>query len=348
MGARRSQMRSLGSVIQRCPGLPVRPVIHRLLLMAGVAITGWLLGAAGQAHAETAPGGWISGAVAHTGESVAAMADRVPAVRTVEPVAQAAPAQPIALVVGAVPGARLTRALPDASIMRTLPAGHVMRGLRGERVMSALPTVRAVRGLSVERLAHTLPVTRVVRAVPIVRAAEVVQSVEAVRTAAVAHVTQIVRTAESDAHVTEPGDLTSPTATTPVTTGLPRVYGPGEDMVPDQAAEHGDSGRSAGVVGGPVRDAGPHAVTGAAKKVTAGHAVRSRKSAPVRPRVPRPLPRRAQALLPSMGDGAGHASVTRVIRRGTALRRPTAHALVARAVPPAIRTAADEPSFSPD
>ena len=62
-----------------------------------------------------------------------------------------------------------------------------------------------------------------------------------------------------------------------------------------------------------------------------------------------PLPHRAQALPPSAVDGGIYQVGTwRTTRTGAAPRRAAIPALLTGAVPPAVRTAADEPSFSPD
>ncbi|GAA0336037.1 hypothetical protein GCM10010151_27170 [Actinoallomurus spadix] len=93
---------------------------------------------------------------------------------------------------------------------------------------------------------------------------------------------------------------------------------------------------------------GPVAATGASEKVSVDHATRSRVSAPVMPRVPQQLPHRAQALPPSSGDGVTQTGLWRAPGFGAASGRSRASAPIVRMVPPTVRTAADEPSFSPD
>jgi hypothetical protein len=244
VGARRSRVRRLAFVAARCPGILARPVTRRLLMMAGIAVAGWLLGASGQAHADTVPGARLPSAAAHAGRSVVAVTRHVPPVR------------------GVVPAVRI--------------AGTAFRPSRPP-VILALPPVTA-----------------------------------------------------------------------PVVTGAPRPRMSADMAGPSRTQRHGDPGSHAGVVGGPLAHIGSHAVTGASEKASTARVARSTLPAPSMPRLPRPLPRWAQALTPSVGDGVNQAGVWRTIRLGTACRRPVIPALLAGAVPPAIRTAADEPSFSPD
>ena len=63
----RSRSRRLASVVARCPGALARPVTRRLLLTVGIAVAGWLLGAAGQAHADTVPGARLPSVAANAG-----------------------------------------------------------------------------------------------------------------------------------------------------------------------------------------------------------------------------------------------------------------------------------------
>ncbi|GAA4620396.1 hypothetical protein GCM10023196_004210 [Actinoallomurus vinaceus] len=108
-------------------------------------------------------------------------------------------------------------------------------------------------------------------------------------------------------------------------------------------------GHRAAAGGGPVTSTGRFAATGASEKASAVHATRSRGSAPAVPRMPRPLPHRAQALPPSTGDGlTQQAGLWRAPGFGAASGRPRSSVLRVGPVPPAVRTAADEPSFSPD
>jgi hypothetical protein len=213
-------------------------------MMAGIAVAGWLLGASGQAHADTVPGARLPSAAAHAGRSVAAVTRHVPAVR------------------GAVPAVRT--------------AGTAFRPSRPPAIL-ALPPVTA-----------------------------------------------------------------------PVVTGAPRPRASADMAGPSRTQRHGDSGSHAGVAGGPLGHIGSHAVTGASEKASTARMARSTVPVPSMPRLPRPLPHRAQALPPSAGDGVNQAGLWRASRLDTACRRPVTPALLARAVPPAIRTAADEPSFSPD
>jgi hypothetical protein len=241
---RRSRVRRLASVAVRCPGLLARPVTRRLLMMAGIAVAGWLLGAAGQAHADTASGARLPSAAAHAGRPVAAIAD------------------------------------------------------------------------------HVLPVRRVA---------------PAVRTAGAA-----IR------HSGPPAMLALPPATASAITGAPQPRTLADAAGPSRTQRHSDPRSHAGIAGGPLTHTGPLAVTGASEKASTAHGARSTVPAPSTPRLPRPLPHRAQALPPSAGNDVNQAGLSRTIRPGAACRRPVIPALLAGAVPPAIRTAADEPSLSPD
>jgi hypothetical protein len=132
----------------------------------------------------------------------------------------------------------------------------------------------------------------------------------------------------------------------------PRPRTPAGSAGPSRTQRHGDAGSRAGISGGPVTHIGPHAVTGASGKASthrAKHKARAAHRAPSIPRQPRPLPQKGQALPPSVSDGGIHqAGVRRKTEPGTAHRRPAIPILRTGTVPPAVRTAADEPSFSPD
>ena len=126
----------------------------------------------------------------------------------------------------------------------------------------------------------------------------------------------------------------------------PRPRTPVGSAGPSRTRRHGDAGSRAGVSGGPVSHIGPHAVTGASEKASTDGATHT---APSFPRQPRPLPERGQALPPSAGDGGIHqAGVRRKTEPGTAHSLPAIPILRIGTLPPAVRTAADEPSFSPD
>lgn len=115
---------------------------------------------------------------------------------------------------------------------------------------------------------------------------------------------------------------------------------------PSRTRRHGDAGSRAGIAGGPVTHIGPRAVTGASEKASTGHAAHR---APFFPWQRRPLPQKGQALPPSAGAGGIHqAGVRRKTEPGTAHGRPVIPILRIGTIPPAVRTAADEPSFSPD
>ncbi|WP_460359716.1 hypothetical protein [Actinoallomurus bryophytorum] len=126
----------------------------------------------------------------------------------------------------------------------------------------------------------------------------------------------------------------------------PRPRTPVGSAGPSRTRRHGDAGSQAGVSGGPVSHIGPHAVTGASEKASTDGATHT---APSFPRQPRPLPERGHALPPSAGDGGTHqAGVRRKTEPGTAYSLPAIPILRIGTLPPAVRTAADEPSFSPD
>ena len=252
----RSRVRRLASAVARCPGilaLPVtrsvaRPVIRRLLMMAGVAVAGWLLGVAGQAHADQAH------------------ADTVPGVR-----------------------------LPSVAAQTEHVTATAARVLGERRVVPAVRKAGAV-------LAPARP----------------------------------------------PAILALPPAATSALTDAPRPRTPVGSAGPSRTRRHGEAGSTAGVSGGPVIHIGPHAVTGASEKASSDRAAQA--SAPSVPRQPRPLPQRGQALPPSAAgnDGVHQAGVRRKTEPGTAHSRPAIPILRIGTLPPAVRTAADEPSFSPD
>jgi hypothetical protein len=144
-------------------------------------------------------------------------------------------------------------------------------------------------------------------------------------------------------------------ALSPAVNETPRHRTPVGSAGPSRTRRHGGPGSRAGASGGPVIHIGPHAVTGASEKAStdrvARTATRTAPSLPREPR-PRPLPQRGQALPPSAGnDGYGGfhpAGVRRRTEPGSAHSRPAIPILRTGTVPPAVRTAADEPSFSPD
>lgn len=151
-----------------------------------------------------------------------------------------------------------------------------------------------------------------------------------------------------------PAVLALPPAAKPVLTGVLRPRTPVGSAGPSRTRRHGDAGSRAGISGGPVTHIGPHAVTGASEKASADHAAQRPKHRPAHrapsiPRQPRPLPQKGQALPPSATDGGNHqAGVRRKTEPGTAQSRLAIPILRTGTVPPAVRTAADEPSFSPD
>jgi hypothetical protein len=241
----RSRIRRLASVVMRCPAALAQPVTRRLLLTAGIAFAGWLLGAAGQAHADTASGARLPSVAAYTGAPVATVTGDMPLVRRV------------------VPAVRTSEA-----------------ALRPSR---------------------------------------------------------------------PPAILALPPAAAPVLSGIPRPRASVDTGGPSRTRRHADPDAHAAIGGGPLTHTGPHAVTGASEKAsTAAHAARSTVPAPVLPRLPRPLPHRAQTLPPPVAGGIDQPGLCRTIRLGAACRRALISALLTGAVPPVVRTAADEPTFSPD
>jgi hypothetical protein len=155
-----------------------------------------------------------------------------------------------------------------------------------------------------------------------------------------------------------PAILALPPAAKSVLTGALRPRTPVGSAGPSRTRRHGDAGSRAGISGGPVTHIGPHAVTGASGKVStdrAAHRSKQRSThrpahrAPSIPRQPRPLPQKGQALPPSASDGGIHqAGVRRKTEPSTAQSRLAIPILRTGTVPPVVRTAADEPSFSPD
>ncbi|MDN3359272.1 hypothetical protein [Actinomadura sp. DC4] len=149
-----------------------------------------------------------------------------------------------------------------------------------------------------------------------------------------------------------PAILALPPAVKSVLTDAPRPHTPAGSAGPSRTRRHGDAGSRAGVSGGPVTHIGPHAVTGASGKASTGeHRVTKHRAhrAPSIPRRPRPLPQKGQALPPSADNGGIHqAGVRRKSEPGKAQSLPAIPILRIGNVPPAVRTAADEPSFSPD
>ncbi|MCO5968279.1 hypothetical protein [Actinoallomurus soli] len=142
-----------------------------------------------------------------------------------------------------------------------------------------------------------------------------------------------------------------PVSPAPAAGGSAGAVRPGTSEVtadPSRAPRHSGHGHRVAAGRGPVTSTGPVAATGASEKVSVDHATRSRVPAPVMPRMPQQLPHRAQALLPSIGDGVTQTGLWRAPGFGAASGRSRASALIVRTVPPAVRTAADEPSFSPD
>jgi hypothetical protein len=172
-----------------------------------------------------------------------------------------------------------------------------------------------------------------------------------------------VRKAGADlAPARPPAILALPPATKSALADTSRPRTPVGSAGPSRTRRHGGAGSRAEVTGGPVIHTGSHAVTGASEKVstdrvarkTAGKSARkpTHKTAhqvPSTPRQPRPLPQRGQALPPSADNGVVHqVGVRRKAEPGTAHSRPAIPILRSGTVPPAVRTAADEPSFSPD
>jgi hypothetical protein len=152
-----------------------------------------------------------------------------------------------------------------------------------------------------------------------------------------------------------PAILALPPAVTPAHAVVSRPRTPVGSAGPSRTRRHGGAGSRAGVSGGPVIHIGPHAVTGASEKASTDHVHVAHRAAhrSSTPRQPRPLPQRGQALPPSAGGdvaggGVHPAGVRRRTEPGAVHRRPAFPVLRAVILPPVVRTAADEPSFSPD
>jgi hypothetical protein len=229
------------------------------LITAGIAVTGWLLGAAGQAHADTTSGARLLSTATYTGRSVSSI-----------------PAIPRVTTIPRIP--------------RT--TGHLLL---------------------------------------------------------VRHVAPAVRTSEAALRPSRPpAILALPPATTLVRTGVPRPRASVDTGGPSRTQRHAGHDARKVIGGGPLTHTGPLAVMGASEKASTEHAARSTVPAPVSPRLPRPLPRRIQTLPPTASGGIDQPGLCRTVRPGAACRRVLVTALRTGVVPPAVRTAADEPSFSPD
>jgi hypothetical protein len=169
---------------------------------------------------------------------------------------------------------------------------------------------------------------------------------------------------ESTEELAQPATVIKPArppailALPPVVKERPRPRTPVGSAGPSRTRRHGDTGSRAGVSGGAVIHIGSHAVTGASEKVVhAAHKRVAHRRAHKRAHTPygpkRPLPQRGQALPPSSAGGDGFGGfhppgVRRRIAPVTALSRPAIPVLRTGMLPPVVRTAADEPSFSPD
>jgi hypothetical protein len=162
-----------------------------------------------------------------------------------------------------------------------------------------------------------------------------------------------------------PAILALPPAAESALSDVSRHRTPVGSAGPFRTRRHGGAGFRAGASGGPVIHIGPHAVAGASEKVSVDRAPHKRVRTTVRktahrkahtpapsvPRQPRPLPQRGQALPPSADSGGVvhlQVGVRRRVEPGTVHSRPATPILRAGTIPPAVRTAADEPSFSPD
>ncbi|WP_329245789.1 hypothetical protein OG417_50395 [Actinoallomurus sp. NBC_01490] len=165
----------------------------------------------------------------------------------------------------------------------------------------------------------------------------------------------------SEEETAKPGAVLTPArppailALPPAAKDKPRPRTPVGTAGPSRTQRHGGTGSRAGVSGGPVIHTGPRAVTGASEKVSTDRVAHKRVPhkrvhAPSAPK--RPLPQRGQDVPSSAGGdafGGFHpAGVRRRIEPVTALSRPAIPILRTGTLPPVVRTAADEPSFSPD
>jgi hypothetical protein len=165
---------------------------------------------------------------------------------------------------------------------------------------------------------------------------------------------------EETEETAKPGAVLTPArppailALPPAAKDKPRLRTPVGSAGPSRTQRHGDAGSRAGVSGGPMIHTGPRAVTGASEKVFTERVAHKRVPhkrvhAPSVPK--RPLPQRGQDVPSSAGDGFGGfhpAGVRRRTEPVTALSRPAIPILRTGVLPPVVRTAADEPSFSPD
>jgi hypothetical protein len=192
--------------------------------------------------------------------------------------------------------------------------------------------------------------------VPGARLPSVVERVEPV-TAIAAHVLDehhvvpaVRRAGAVLAPARPPAILALPPAATSALADAPRPRTPVGSAGPSRTRRHGGAGSRAGVSGGPVIHTGPHAVTGASEKASTDRVARAAVPAPSIPRQPRPLPQRGKALLPPSADSGGlhPAGVRRRSEPGTVHSRPAIPILRTGTLPPVVRTAADEPSVSPD
>lgn len=198
--------------------------------------------------------------------------------------------------------------------------------------IARLPNVVALAGEQVADVPSQLPLVSHV--------------VPAVRTL---HTTQITGTVLRSSR--PPAFLALPPAIAPVRTGVPRPRTSADTGGPSRTRRHGDPGVRASASGGPLAHTGPLAVPGASEKDSTAHSVRSVAPEPVTPPMPQPqplpLPHRAETPPPPSVGGVDP-GLCRPGRLGTACRRALVSTLRAGIVPPVIRTAADEPSFSPD
>lgn len=162
-------------------------------------------------------------------------------------------------------------------------------------------------------------------------------------------------TAEKPGAVLAPARPPAILALPPAAEEGPRPRTPVGSAGPSRTRRHGGAGSRAGVSGGPVSHIGTHAVTGASEKVSTDQVTHQHKHkyghAPSAPK--RPLPQRGQQPLPPSagGDVFGGFHPAGVRRRSepvTAHSRPAIPILRSGVLPPVVRTATDEPSFSPD
>jgi hypothetical protein len=197
--------------------------------------------------------------------------------------------------------------------------------------VARLPSVAAHTG------AQVADVTDVSRHVPLVS-----RVVPAVPTTDITQVTGTVLRSSRP-----PAILALPPVAAPVKTGVPRPRRPADMGGPSRTRRHGVPGSHARASGGPLGHTGPLAVPGASEKDSTAHTVRSVAPVPVPLRTPQPLPNRALTPPPPSG-GDGQPGLCRSGRPDAVCRRVLISTLLAGFVAPVIRTAADEPSFSPD